>query len=115
MIVLHEQKLIVLKARKVGGTSFEIALSKFASEKSIITPIRATDEQIRISLGFRGPQNYHYSTQELLLDNHNQKIPLKFFNHITASLAKERLGNEIWDSYKKVAIIRNPFDRMISS
>ena len=39
MILLHKEKIIALKARKVGGTSFEIALSKYANSDSIITPI----------------------------------------------------------------------------
>ena len=46
MIVLHKQKIIALKARKVGGTSFEIALSKFANKDSIITPITLDDEKL---------------------------------------------------------------------
>jgi len=39
MIVLHDVKVIALKARKVGGTSFEIALSLYANNTSVITPI----------------------------------------------------------------------------
>ena len=65
MIVLHEQKIIALKARKVGGTSFEIALSKFAHKDSIITPITFDDEKLRESLGYLGPQNYKYKTEEI--------------------------------------------------
>ena len=54
MIVLHEHKLIALKPRKVGGTSFEIALSKYASESSIITSINYLDEKNVKNLDFAG-------------------------------------------------------------
>jgi hypothetical protein len=123
MIVLHDQKMIALKAKKVGGTSFEIALSKFATETSIITPIVSADEDVRRRLGFRGPQNYRYSFIELinlastriLRSLFYRQRPEKFYNHISASLARERLGDKIWEDYTKIAIIRNPFDFMVSS
>lgn len=71
MIVLHNHRIIALKARKVAGTSLEIALSKYASEKCIITPIAPLDEDIRKKLGFRGPQNFSYTgdrdKEELML------------------------------------------------
>lgn len=123
MIVLHEQKIIALKARKVGGTSFEIALSKFAHKDSIITPITFDDEKLRESLGYLGPQNYKYKTEEIkklsltrkIVMSLNRKKRLKFYNHIPAYLAKQRLGDNVWNTYTKIAIIRNPFDYMVSS
>lgn len=122
MIVLHEPKIIVLKARKVASTSFEIALSKFATENSIITPITENDENIRKELGFRGPQNYKYTDGEsLVIDNpkdskkfHDERDSFKFYNHISAENAKCRLGNVIWNSYTKISIIRNPFEYTVS-
>ncbi len=119
MIVLHEPKIIVLKARKVGGTSLEIALSRFATETSIITPITKEDEETRTKLGYRPPQNFRYSPGELSLIGKFKaaikgELPAKFFNHIPAELAKERLGGENWDSYTKIATMRNPFDSAIS-
>ncbi len=123
MIVLHKEKIIVLKARKVGGTSFEIALSKYAEKDSVITPITKDDEKLRKSLGYHISQNYKYKPEELkkmsfktiISMSFNRKKRLKFYNHIPAYLAKQRLGNNIWNSYKKIAIIRNPFDYMVSS
>ena len=49
MIVLHKQELIFLKTRKVAGTSFEIALSSFADETSIVTPISPEHEEHRLN------------------------------------------------------------------
>lgn len=121
MIVLHREKVIVLKARKVGGTSFEIALSKFAEESSIITPITGADEETRAKLGFRSPQNFRYSLRELCVPKRGfhaikeRQIPMKFWNHMGAQEARAQLGRKVWNQYTKISIIRNPFDSMVSS
>ena len=123
MILLKQEKIIALKARKVGGTSFEIALSKYANSDSIITPIADDDEKLRKELGFHGPQNYTYTKEEFneiplrfkLSMLFNKKKRFKFYNHMPASLLKERLNEKVWSDYLKIAIIRNPFDYMVSS
>jgi len=109
VIVLHEPKIIALKARKVGGTSFEIALSNYASPSSIITPITADDERIRQALGYRGPQHYLGSPEKRVAGQ-----PL-FYNHMSAAEARTRLGDALWRSYTKIAIMRNPFDQAVST
>ena len=117
------KKIIALKARKVGGTSFEIALSRYANETSIITPITESDEKTRQKLGYRGPQNFKYPLRQLtrvgkgeLFDSVIKgKFPMKFWNHMPAAEVRGRLGEDVWRSYTKVSIIRNPFDYMVSS
>ncbi len=37
-----------------------------------------------------------------------------YWNHITASEVRERIGAEIWDSYFKFTVERNPWDKTIS-
>jgi hypothetical protein len=123
MIVLHDEKVIALKAHKVGGTSFEIALSRYANDTSIITPIILNDEKTRKDLGFRGPQNFRYSVwdfkrvgkRKLLEAIVNQKMPMKYWNHINAKNVCTKLGDNVWNSYTKISIVRNPFDYMVSS
>ena len=58
MIIYHPLKLIFVKTKKVGGTSFEIALSKYCSGNCIITEILPEDEQLRQELGFQPAQNF---------------------------------------------------------
>jgi len=122
MIYLPNQNAVFLKPKKVGGTSFEIALSKYADNKSIITPITIEDEVKRKELGFRGPQNYHckpfdfkaVGKREVVSSLYHWRWPMKFYNHMTAEQAKERLGEQAWGASKKISIIRNPFDQLIS-
>jgi hypothetical protein len=121
MILLTDPKLLFLKPQKVAGTSFEIALSKFADENAILTPILEEDEKIRLNLGFRGPQNFMLSNFErftMLFKRtpKDKRYPrrLKFFEHISAKLVRQRLRPDIWSESYKVSIIRNPYDFIVS-
>lgn len=122
MIILHEPKILALKPIKVGGTSLEIALSKYATRSSVITPITEDDEKIRKNLGFRGPQNYKYNFRETIMLGKrrlaqaglNRSFPEKYYNHIPAHELREKVGESIWNRYTKIAIIRNPFDYIVS-
>jgi hypothetical protein len=106
MILLKKANLLFLKSRKTGGTSLEIALSKFADENCVITPISSEDEKLRKELGFRGPQNY---LMKILIFRTK-----KFYNHISAKLAKSHLGVDVWANSFKISIVRNPYDRAVS-
>jgi hypothetical protein len=41
-------------------------------------------------------------------------LPLKFYNHIPAAMAKRRLDAAVWRDYRKISLVRNPWDRAIS-
>lgn len=109
MIICHPLKLIFIKTKKVGGTSFEIALSSFCDETSVITPISPDDEVTRAELGYPGAQNHK---QQVWPDG--TETAAKFYNHIPAAEAKAIIPQEIWDSYTKVTIWRDPYDAIIS-
>lgn len=108
MIVSHANKYIFLKTRKTAGTSFEIALSKYAGPADILTPISADDEAVRSSLGYRGPQNY------MLPSTSGEGEVKAYYNHIPARAVRELLGKVTFDQYLKVSIVRNLFDRAVS-
>ncbi|MFV1710802.1 hypothetical protein VWY03_05890 [Phaeobacter sp. JH20_09] len=109
MIICHPLKLIFIKTKKVAGTSFEIALSSYCDESSIITPISPKDEERRRALGYPGPQNHQ--TQTWPDGNGGTQV---FFDHMTAGQIRAAVPQDIWETYTKVTIRRDPYDAMVS-
>lgn len=121
MIYLEEANLLFLKPFKVAGTSFEIALSKFASPNDIISSLHAND-RIRSSLNFPGPQNHKYSWREVFAMSPRKQIQfarythlrVKYPQHTNAKMAHDLLGARRFHAALKISIVRNPFDYLIS-
>lgn len=109
MIISHTQKVIFVKTRKVGGTSLEVALSAFCGEDCVITQINEAGQALRREKGYKSAQNFEntiwpdgYVTQG------------SFYNHVAAAVIKDSIPVEIWNTYKKFSIHRNPFEAAIS-
>lgn len=118
MIVSHKHKFIFIKTRKTAGTSIEIALSQYCGPDDIITPMSEVDEAKRSELGFRGAQNYladksEYGFMDWLRLLRGKK-KRRFFNHVPASIVREQVGSDVWDSYYKFTFERNPYDKAVS-
>jgi hypothetical protein len=111
MILSHKYKFIFLKTRKTAGTSIEIALSRFCGPDDTLTPILHEDEMIRADWGIV-PRNHEFDLADY--SSGEPKPGLKFFNHIPAVEARERIGARIWGSYFKFCFERNPWDKVIS-
>ena len=86
----------------MASTSFEMALSKYCGPEDIIGRLGRGNDELRESLGYCGHQNIRI----------NNKVRYK--GHDGAVVIKERVLPDIWDSYTKIATIRNPYDKMIS-
>lgn len=114
MILSHANNFIFLKTTKTAGTSFEIALSKYAGPDDVVTPISDEDEATRAKLGYRGPQNYLEQPPTLLERLGLRRQRRRFSNHIQAALVRERLGPEAFARFFKVAVVRNPYDLTVS-
>ncbi|MCW8125943.1 sulfotransferase family 2 domain-containing protein [Microbulbifer halophilus] len=119
MIISHKYKFIFIKTRKTAGTSIEIALSRFCGPNDVITPMRKEDEDLRRSLGYFTPRNYHAHLSEYgpidFLKLTCGKRKKRFSKHQPAAQVKELVGDETWNSYYKFCVVRNPWDRAISS
>ena len=112
MIYCSNLEIIFFKTKKVGGTSFEIALSKYCNGNDIVTPVSAEDEITRQSLGFQAPVNYQKRKRSCKLVNLGVKGT--FRNHMTADEIRNNLGEKIFERSTKIAIQREQLDFLIS-
>lgn len=103
VIVSHEHRLIFLKTRKTAGTSVEIALSRICGPEDTITRLTDEDEELRRSLGGRGPQHFE-----------SPPLPEKAFNHMPARGVRLVVGPDVWRDYFRFTIERNPWDLVVS-
>ena len=95
----------------MASTSFELALSKYCVPEDIIVKLERDNDKLRESLGYYGPQKFKISNIFLGIFKDSKA---KYKGHDGAIVIKERILPDIWDSYTKIATIRNPYDKMIS-
>ena len=119
MIISHKHKFIFIKNRKTASTSVEISLSKYCGPNDIITPITLEDENVKRSLGLPGAQNYLKPRNEWSFKQwrdylNKGKKPKKFYHHISSAEIIKLVPDEVWNSYFKFTLERNPFDKVVS-
>ncbi len=118
MIVSNNFQFIFLKTRKTAGSSFEFALSRYLSSNDVITPLSPDEEELRVQMGYVGPSNYlakfHEDPIRVTLNTFRAKQTYRYWNHISARLARRRLPKEVWNSYTKFTLVRNPYELTIS-
>jgi hypothetical protein len=90
MIISHKYQFIFVKTLKTAGTSIEVFLSRYCGPDDIVTPILPPIELHR-------PRNHE-----------------GFFNHIPAAEIRERVDPDVWRTYFKFCVERNPWDKTLS-
>jgi hypothetical protein len=122
MILNHQYRFLFIKTRKTGGSSVEVGLSRICGPGDIVTPLaeKRGEEALRrreggcLPTGWEKPFAAHRGLREwrrLLLKG--ERAP-RFRSHATAGELTRLLPREVWGSYFKFTIERNPWDRAVS-
>ena len=100
MIISHSRKFIFIHLEKCGGTSVETALQ----------PYLAWDDLIL------GSTDFGESLQSLYINRYGEDAVKNnmLWKHSSANQIYNYLGARRWNKYKKISVVRNPFDLMRS-
>ena len=104
MLVSHPHRFVFLKTRKTAGTSVEMALQSFCLPEGMEEPEERT-AAILSDVGIIGAR---------LKPALREGDSVTWFNHMAADQIAEGIGAEVFDGYRKIATVRNPFTRTIS-
>jgi hypothetical protein len=90
MIISHKYRFIFVKTLKTAGTSIEVFLSQHCGPADVLTPILPHVEPHQA-------RNYD-----------------GYFNHTPAAAIRDRVGPDVWRTYFKFCVERNPWDKTLS-
>lgn len=114
MIVSHRHKFIFLKTEKTGGTSLEIALAAFCGPGDIVTGgTLDPGNRIRKARNHRLGLGRHVELPAAI--RHALPSISGYYAHMPAAKLRAMVGEEVWRSYFKFAVERNPWDRQVSN
>jgi hypothetical protein len=118
LIISHSHKFIFLKTHKTGGTSLQIALSRYCGKDDIISRLHKDDVPHLIRAGGLGEQNSEVPFSRYSRGDWFQYLgrgrKQYFSEHLEARNVKRWLGRDIWNSYYIFCFERNPFDKVLS-
>lgn len=99
MLISHPCRFIYLKTRKTGGTSVEMYFEPYCVDLKCYSGEErrlAAESEFGVVGSRLGPADS------------------RWYNHMPAEEIRERAGRQVWESYYKFCVIRNPFDKVIS-
>lgn len=111
-IVCHTRKFIFLKTRKTAGSSIEIWLAPHLDPN--VDFIRLGDDSEKQQPDLWKHFNGLSSRIRLAAKRVGTLSPI-FRPHMPAADVRRFVGDRRWRDYRKITIVRNPWDRMISA
>jgi hypothetical protein len=115
MLISHRYKFIYTKTVKTASTSVEAYFERFclpAGDELPPTDARDEHESATGVIGYRGklrePRKWFQYRGKRLASP-------RWFHHMPAERIRRQIGPEIWDSYFKFCVVRNPFEKAISA
>ncbi|MCA9054650.1 MAG: sulfotransferase family 2 domain-containing protein [Planctomycetaceae bacterium] len=102
MLVSHRRRFIFLKTSKTGGTSVESYFERECLPAGEWECSHFRDETVSAAgiIGYRG---------------WNMPADCCWWNHMPAAEVRVKLGEEVWSTYFKFTVVRNPFDKTVSA
>ena len=99
VLISHRKKFIYIKNKKVAGTTIEIFFEKYCTDPNKEYVANHSTPTIISNYGIIGSR---------------LKKDSKYNNHINAEKIVKYIGKDIFNSYFKFCVVRNPFDKMVS-
>jgi len=101
MLVSHRESFIYTKTAKTASTSVESYFEPYCMPPGTWQFVEHEREEQVCDEGIIGYRGDHTTGK-------------RWFNHMSCGAIRAQLGEALWDRYFKFAVIRNPFDKLLS-